>query len=128
MSSSRGQISLEYLILSVVALSLLMLSVFALTRINDYSFSSANALRFKSSADSLSSAISEVCALGDGNVRSVETSVPLSVHYSEGGIMFRTTDHSISRQALCEVNDAELEAGLISVENSRGMVSIREKN
>ena len=120
----RGQISLEYLVLSLVAISLLSLAVFALLNLRDYSASASGTLMFRSSALSLSNAISETCALGSGNSRSVLLKAPLSVEYQEQMVRFSGSNLSIVEPSRCEVEAVEGLEGLVYVENDGGVITI----
>ena len=63
----RGQLSLEYLIIAVVALALIAVSISALTKIRSDADIAYNNIKFKSTAENIFIAVDEVCALGNGN-------------------------------------------------------------
>lgn len=121
----RGQVSLEYLVLSLVALSLLSVAVFALLNLKDYSVRASGALLFRSSADSLANAISETCALGSGNGRSVVLKAPLSVEYLDSMVRFTGPDASLVRSSRCEVISAGRLEGRVYVENDAGIIFLK---
>jgi len=140
----RAQVSLEYLVISAVALGLLSVSIMALAGIKDSAADNAELLRFRSSAISLSNAINEVCALGSGNGREVALSTKLSIETSGGDIgpsdvggsvasgigdgfvaRFVGANASIVRRSPCEIDAAGELEGLVYVENEDGLVTIR---
>ncbi|NYZ74471.1 hypothetical protein H0O00_04980 [Candidatus Micrarchaeota archaeon] len=142
----RAQVSLEYLVLSAVALGLLSISVMALSEIKSSAASNAELLRFRSSAVSLANAMNEVCALGDGNGREVSLSTALSVtsedvgsgDFGDGsefgagsgdGFVARFVgvggNASIVRKSLCGIGAADELEGLVYVENEDGMITVR---
>jgi uncharacterized protein (UPF0333 family) len=123
----RAQISLEYLVLSLVALALISVSVFALLNIRDYADRTSGLFSFRSSALSLASAMSEVCALGSGNVRSVTLGVPLSLEYGEGAVRMTGYNSSVARPSRCEVEPAQELEGLVYVKNDDGAISVKER-
>ena len=152
----RAQVSLEYLILSAVALGLLSISVLALSGIKSSAASNAELLKFRSSAVSLANAMNEVCALGSGNGREVSLGTALSVESvggdgggdgggfgeadgfgasggngGDGGFVARFTgvggNASIVRKSLCAVDAAGELEGPVYVKNEDGIITIRER-
>ncbi|MCI0504298.1 hypothetical protein L0Y65_06345 [Candidatus Micrarchaeota archaeon] len=128
----KGQASLEYLLISAVALSLLAFSASALVGIRDMALEGAAAASFRSGAISLANAISEACAMGDGNRLEVALGEAVSVesHMGDGGWMARFTgagNDSLVRPCRCEVKEARGLSGPIYVENEDGKITIRER-
>ena len=127
----RAQVSLEYLLLSLVALSLLSFSVFALLSIRDYSNEASAAYTFRSSVLSMDNAINEVCVLGGGNGREVFLGTEVSVDSEEGDdgwlVSFSHSDYSIVKTSPCRVEIAEHLEGLVYVENEEGMITVTER-
>lgn len=150
----RAQVSLEYLVISAVALGLLSLSIMALSGIRDSAAGNMELLRFRSSAISLSNAINEVCALGSGNGREIALSAKLSITseggtgvdasgdgfgdasgsgasggFGDGGFVARfvsaDANASIVRKSFCDVDAAGELLGLVYVDNEDGLVIIR---
>lgn len=122
----KGQVSIEYLILMLVSLSLLSISVFALFNIKSYAAKNTNLFMFKSSALSLSTAIREVCALGSGNVRSVDISVPLSIEFENSLVRFSASNSSIILPSHCEVESYGEVSGTAYVKNRDGIIFIEQ--
>lgn len=118
-------LSLEYLMLSLVSLCLLTVSVFALLGIKEYSENSSERFAFRSSAVSLSNAMNEICALGNGNSRSVFLHHELSVEPEDGGARFTGSNYSMVKSGLCDVEPAKNLDGLVYVENKEGIIRIR---
>lgn len=102
----KGQLSLEYLLLFLVALALIAVSLSALSEIRKGSMAAFSKIKFKSNAEKLSSSINEACALGEGNQVSAEITVPLQVRYSEGGISVSSENSSMSFGTECPVEDS----------------------
>jgi hypothetical protein len=129
----KAQASLEYMALTLVSLSLLCVSVMALSGIKADSEKSFRMFAFKSSAQALSDAMDEVCAMGDGNLQTLSLSSPLSLETrrsdDNGRIVwlarFSHGNDSIVRDVLCEADDAALPTGAVHVENQGGKVSVR---
>jgi hypothetical protein len=121
----RAQMSLEYLMLTLVSLCLLSISVFALMGVRDYSEMEAQRFAFRSSAVSLGNAIDEVCALGSGNSREVALHHKMSVERDGDGLVFGGAGLALARECLCEIEGPGDLEGLVLVENREGMIRIR---
>lgn len=116
--------------LSLVALSLLSFSAFALLSIKDYAGEASAAHAFRSSALSMGNAVNEVCALGNGNGREVFLGAEVSVDSEEDDgwlVSFSHSGYSMVRASPCEVEKAERLRGLVYVENEEGIVTVRER-
>jgi hypothetical protein len=124
----KGQASLEYLMLGVVGVALLSFSLFSLSEIKSSMDKNLALSRFRDSAISLHNSISEVCALGSGNLRAVSLSAPVSAETenSESGLLIRYSGggNSIVKEIRCEV-DQEKTEGKITVENRNGKIRLR---
>lgn len=106
---SQGAASLEYLDISLVALALLSISVFALTGLRGHAERAAGDFSFRASAVSLANAISEVCALGSG--RSVVLDAPVSVEYADSVVRIGGGSAPLPRPARCGVGRRSRAAG-----------------
>jgi uncharacterized protein (UPF0333 family) len=126
----KAQVSMEYLLLSLVAITLLSISAFSLSKIRDFSDEASDVYAFRSSSISLSNAINEVCALGSGNRREVSLGSVVSLYSREGSgswlVVFSHSNHSIVKSSPCRVKAVALE-GPVYVENKLGTVEIREQ-
>jgi hypothetical protein len=129
----RAQISLEYLALSLVSLSLLCVSVMALGAIKTDSERSFRAISLGSSAQELANAMDEVCAMGDGNVRTVQLMSPLALEskrFDDGTkqgwvVRFTYLNESATLPVLCQPQDSDLPRAEVHVENEKGEITFR---
>jgi hypothetical protein len=124
----RGQLTLEYLLLATAALLMLSVSVLSFSALRGSAVAASGALRFEADATSLSNAMDEVCALGDGNGREVRLSVPLEMESAEApygwAVSFSYGGYSLARESLCEVAPGGL-SGTVYVENEKGGIKIK---
>ncbi len=127
----KAQVSLEYLLLSLVTLSLLSISALALLSIKDYSEEASAAYAFRYSALSLGNAVNEVCMLGSGNGREVFLEAEISLDSKEDSyswlISFSNADSSIVKASPCEVEEEKNLKGLVYVENEKGVITVRAR-
>ncbi|MFH1520366.1 MAG: hypothetical protein ABID61_01850 [Candidatus Micrarchaeota archaeon] len=124
----RGQISFEYLFLSLVSLSLISISVVALITIKDMSIMTVDLLHFASSARSLGNTINEVCALGDGNSRSIDIGRAITVESTLADVWivrFSQNDFSLVRPTLCKVEALHNIEKQVYVKNENGVVKLQ---
>ena len=102
----RGQISLEYLIIAIIALALVTLSLSSLNKIKSNADQSYATLKFKSLAQDIFNAFDELCALGNGNSRPLQISMPASVESdTKNDVSFVTvygSNISLSHETKCE--------------------------
>jgi len=119
----KGQITLEYMVLTVVIIALLSISVAALIRIKDGSEDAMEIVLFKSSARDLYNAVSEACAMGDMNSRRIVLRTEVEIASHGDYLEFSNPDigNTIKYEKNCEVDDAELE-GAVVVTNSDGTI------
>lgn len=124
----KGQLSLEYLLLALVALSMLALSALALSEIKKSADAGFGSMRFRMDASAVAAAISEVCALGDGNGRELRLGGPVTIDSAkaEQGWIIRLSGGgpSLVRTGACEAQGGKKE-GLVYVENENGLVTVR---
>ncbi len=128
----KGQVSLEFLSLSLVALTLIGISVYALMSVRSLSDQAASAFSFRSSATLLANAASEVCALGNGNMRRIDLpqGLVLVQDYDQASSLLRfrgAGNGSIVKKISCQVNVPNGVGlhGSVAVENKEGMVYLR---
>jgi len=128
----KAQITVEYLLLSSIALVLISFSIIALANIKDRSEKAYDAILFKSSVSELANSIGEVCALGNGNKQAVYLKRNMSIEggASSSGFYAVFTDAisglSIVENTFCEVNDLTNAYGKTEVENEKGEIKIRK--
>ncbi len=121
----KGQITLEYIVLTLVAVALLSISITALINIKDNSDNAMDIVFFKSSAKDLYNAIEEVCAMGDGNSREVflrkEVIVANFGDYLEFSSSLSHIENTMKYESVCSVDDASLQGNVI-VTNYEGSI------
>ena len=124
----RGQISLEYLLISVVSLSLISISLLSLFAIRNSSMHAMNAIKFRSSAISLANTINEVCALGNGNSRSLDLASDLSVESIKADqwlVRFSSANLSLIRPTFCRVESGSNLNSQIKIKNEKGIIKVQ---
>jgi uncharacterized protein (UPF0333 family) len=124
----RGQITLEYMLLSLVVLALLSISITALLNIKDNSDEAMNIVFFKSSARDIHNAVEAVCALGDGNSREVTLKHEVEIDYMGGYLEYYADGmpSTLKYETKCDVYLAETSfRGKVTVSNDDGTVEIR---
>lgn len=99
----KGQVSIEYLLVSAVLLSVLFFSVFSLYQIKDASDKQLASFRFQQDAQSLADKASRVCVLGSGSSSEYETSYSFSVYYENKVVEFSSLNLSRAFPSYCEV-------------------------
>ena len=122
-SASKGQITIEFLLLFAIFLSLLV--IFVPVIMDAYVGSKALVLRHTKEkiATQLEGEINKLCILGEKNVRYVYISFPLEVRINASG---NTIDvGGILRESTCEVfGDIFIQSGKIKLENRDGKIYI----
>jgi hypothetical protein len=124
----KGQLSLEYLVLSVITLAVLALAIYTLAGIKNNSDKAMALLEFKNDANSIFNAAQDVCALGDGNSREVRLLDEMMAVSEDRAIEFskNNVNQSLVFKGRCtsEIN-GKLE-GTVVVVNENGVVKIRD--
>jgi len=120
----KGQITLEYLVLAVVLLSILSLSIYALFQIKENAEHTQEFIIFSSDVNSIDSNIKNVCSLGSGNSRILEISTSIDLSYEEGGLIFIFGNYSIPKKYSCGIEGVDSIADFISIENIDGSIEI----
>jgi uncharacterized protein (UPF0333 family) len=120
----KGQASLEYLMLSVVGLALVSFSLLSLSQIKSSMDESLAISRFRDSAIHLHNSISEVCAAGSGNQRTVSLSAPVSIETDNVLIRYYYGSNSIVKMLRCPI-DQEKKEGNVIIENKDGKITLR---
>jgi len=125
----RAQASLEYLLLACIALSLLSVSVLALTGIRGSAEQGFETFQFQSSSLALSNAINELCASGNGNGREVRLAANISVESVPGDnewlVRFSNGNLSMVRASRCDVSAVRVPAGAIYAKNEEGEIILK---
>ena len=122
----KAQVSIEYMALLLVFMTVLSLSVAVLFSIKDTSEKSAEIISFKAQINELDNKIRTVCFLGSGNKRSLELKYPIELDYLDEQIEYNYKNYSILRHYPCSVTgDYSLE-DLILIENLDGIIYLEK--
>ena len=125
----KGQITLEYMVLSLVVIALLSISITALINIRDNSDKAMDIVFFKSSAKDLYNAIEEVCVMGNKNSREIylkkEVSISDEGDYLEFSSSLPHVDGTLKYECSCDV-DSETLDGTVIVHNDNGIVGFNQ--
>ena len=125
----KGQASLEYLIITMVALALITFSVFALFSVKNAADNSTNSVKFRASSGALFDSVKEVCILGSGNSQKIvlETTLNASVD-SNGALVLSSGYGNFTRgeKTKCEVNTPTTLSGQVLIENSDGKITLSD--
>ncbi|MDO8553454.1 MAG: hypothetical protein Q7S22_01500 [Candidatus Micrarchaeota archaeon] len=128
----KGQITSEYLLISVVSIALIAISLTATFKIKDDADKSYELLQFKNSVDNIYNAAENVCALGNGNSRKVEIDSPFSASTdsSSGYVIFVskskkfTKEERIVKNFTCKLDgEYSLDENII-VKNNNGKIEV----
>lgn len=111
----KGQITIEYLLLGVIGLSLIFIALISLKGINQSFISGYNVLQFKDDVVNLNTAMDDVCVLGKGNQRTVTVKEDIAlqkngdiIRYSEGR---GNNAHSIPKKLICDIETKHINSG-----------------
>jgi len=126
----KGQLSLEYLALCLIAISLISISLNALMAIRDISADMGNDLRFRTTSMRLSNSIGESCAMGSGNHRSAAIELPVDIESEKADpgyiVRIKGGRSSYVFRSRCHVETVRgLEKGLINAINSGGSILLK---
>jgi hypothetical protein len=125
-----AQVTLEYLFLSLIGLTLITFSVLSLANIKDTSEEAYENTLFKSSATALASAMDEACALGDGNSRIVHVKAKMDISgdktYSGQYYALFSDDEGreIPLKTSCEIDASDDVYGKTKVVNKMGKIGL----
>jgi len=127
----KAQVTVEYLLLAMVALALLSFSVMSLHYVKESSEQVYRAAAFKSSAQDLAGAIGEVCALGNGNARIVYLKEELDVKAGPSGSPYYAefigpSNLSTVQETFCAVKDSSGLNGKTEIRNENGEIEIEK--
>ena len=111
--------TLEYLLVSVIAIALISISVAALLNIQEFSEYSLEQHQFKSDAIRLRNTIEQVCILGNGNSREIDLRSRITVDSNS----IYNDENSLPMDISCEIEETEIE-GKIIIKNT-GKIEFR---
>lgn len=124
----RGQITLEYMVLSLVVLALLAIAVSTLIEIQGSSSEALDSIMFRKSAMDLHGTVEEVCALGAGNQREVYLSRGMDVSGTGGQRLYFSNESigNMSIELLCpkDVAASNPLSGRVMVINNEDIIEI----
>lgn len=119
----RGQITLEYLFVTLIIISLLGFSLYALVKIKESADNSITILNFKNDALGIYNAAKDVCALGNGNSRVVSIKTPMNISFEKKNelnfMVFEQGNNTIVKTIECQLYNSftDLAKGEVVVEN-----------
>lgn len=117
----KSQLSVEYLLTTLVSLLLLSVSVGVLIEIQSLSSLVQGKSLFNREANLIFLKAEEVCILGDGNSREFYVSSSFNIS-GEGGITISSGNYSLRRDFYCSVVPSSVGPGKIVVANERGEI------
>ncbi|MEK6982153.1 MAG: hypothetical protein AABX38_04445 [Candidatus Micrarchaeota archaeon] len=125
----KAQLSLEYLLLTVVILAVLFFAVANLSKLNNAATLTVDSYKFKSDAQNLFNKIDEVCILGNGNRFSAPFSSKAQFIYPDSSskniIGFNFSGVYVERKFKCNVAfDSNPLYGEVKIENKDGVVEL----
>ncbi|VVC01679.1 Uncharacterised protein [uncultured archaeon] len=122
----RAQASVETLLVFLVFLMVLGIAYLAATRIASASQHRLDYALSESSFADFSSAVSQACALGNGNVRSVQVQgAPASVAVEGKSAQYSAGGFSANASSGCAISGAASAATVLRVENADGKILVR---
>lgn len=123
---ARGQASLEFLILFAVFLSILIIAIGAITRIEKLGRDEMEKRSAELLANDISNAVNNVCIMGDGNMRVIESNRVFSLSSGGGSILLRAGNIEIRKSVMCEVvvGGNQFSGTSVEIENKDGKVHI----
>jgi len=120
----KAQISIEYLLLSVVTLAVLAISVGALLKIKDNAEKSQGLLLLKNDADNIYNSMQEVCAMGSGNIRTLGLSQNVHLESNSKYLSISNMWTSIPKNLSCECTADGWFEGNIVLSNNNGKIIV----
>ena len=107
--STRGQVTLEWLMLGLVALALLAIAAMALSRAQEAQTTLSEQRVLQLQVEELGYYADQICVLGEGNARMVTlSSQSFELRYENGGLNMSMGKHSASRSTICPI-EADLD-------------------
>ncbi len=126
----KGQLTIEYLFLALIALALISISFTALLKIKDAGERIYHLELFKSGALDIYNSGEELCAMGSGNSMKLRIREGILVSYGGGEAVFSNPElnFSISKKTACAYSQADMAADSeIEIQNEGGEIKIIKK-
>lgn len=122
--ASRGQVSLEYLLIAIVILALLGISLAALVEIRSAADQSYARILFGNEAEQVANLAEQLCLLGPGNTQEMKLEDELDITYQNGEMQIKRGNWRYTKEMYCEVEAASLN-GRIVLENKNHRIAFR---
>ena len=121
-----GQISLEFLLIFAIFLSVLGVFLFSFSKMRNQTESALEGVLLSKIANDISYGINSVCILGDGNAREVNIGTTPEIQFScnETALSMRSMGDVEVREADCKIACAGKIGSKIKIENRNGTVII----
>ena len=125
---ARAQVTVEYLLISLIGLVLISFSIIALAQIKESSTESYETILFKESVNELVNTADTVCALGNYNSRSVYLERRIGVEGDSKNDKFfilvtdANSSREIAKETLCLVNGKKELSGKTKIINKNGEI------
>ena len=123
----KAQLSLEYLVLSVILLALLGIALVTLVKIKDNADAQYAAIALKNDAETIYNAAQDVCALGDGNSRETTLRGDITVTSSGTTVVFSAKEkgQEFPYKFRCESQLSGTLNGRITIANEGGKIVVK---
>lgn len=113
--------------LSIIIISLVTISILALSSIKTSADKTFDLIYFKWSAEQLKVSFNEVCAFGNGGSEEIYIDRTISLYSYED--YFRIIDEesgeTLVSSSFCDVRDFSHKKGNLSIENKEGVIIVR---
>lgn len=128
--NKKGQITVEYMVLTLVVLSMLSISIAMLIQINNTAHQAVDNLTFRKSALDVQATIDEVCALGEGNSREIIVKTDMTVkknNYAELIFKDKKSNQSLALNITCpeSIYGSDINAGKVMISNTKNGIEIK---
>lgn len=122
----KGQVSLELLLLLSVMVCVLYISLSLLSRTYSLGTSAISSASAESLSREIATVANEICAMGEGNSRIINTNSEFSLSYGEGKLALTSGEKEFSQSVRCPIDalDSPLH-GDILLENAGSAVTVR---
>lgn len=129
--NKKGQITIEYMVLTLVVLAMLSISIAMLIQINNTAHRAVDNLAFRKSALDVQATIEEVCALGNGNSREIIVKTDMSVKKDTSGLTFedKKSNQLLVLDIICpeNIDKQDIKAGKVMISNTGNEIKIEQK-
>ena len=119
----KAQLSVEFLLLLLLSFSLISLSLYFLSQLAEASSIMGKRAMFLRESLFLKEVILEVCYFGDGEKRTIELPLALTLHGNKE-ITISLSNSSLTFYSPCVVSSPYVLEGEVVVENEQGVVVI----